>query len=150
MIFLPWAGWQTASYSMNNICIWRSGLCLQIELFHKVKFAGCHLLWESRPTQLFCPSLAFVKVISAVRPSNICRFECTLSLAIFSPEPILFLFKMKRANRSHSKESSWCPGFQSEDLFYPRSLPLLRGTLHKIGRFRNVPTVGTFVNKFNF
>ena len=24
------------------------------------------------------------------------------------------------------------------------------GALHKIGRFRNVPTVGTFVNEFNF
>ena len=24
------------------------------------------------------------------------------------------------------------------------------GALHKIGRFRNVPTVGTFVNTFNF
>ena len=32
------------------------------------------------------------------------------------------------------------------------SEPLLYtwGALHKIGRFRNVPTVGTFVNKFNF
>ena len=26
----------------------------------------------------------------------------------------------------------------------------IRGALHKIGRFRNVPTVGTFVNEFNF
>ena len=24
------------------------------------------------------------------------------------------------------------------------------GALHKIGRFRNIPTVGTFVNEFNF
>ena len=27
---------------------------------------------------------------------------------------------------------------------------LIWGALHKIGRFRNVPTVGTFVNEFNF
>ena len=27
------------------------------------------------------------------------------------------------------------------------TIPLFRGALHKIGRFRNVPTVGTFINK---
>ena len=30
------------------------------------------------------------------------------------------------------------------------NLKCTRGALHKIGRFRNVPTVGTFVNTFNF
>ena len=35
-------------------------------------------------------------------------------------------------------------------IYYEYFLVKYWGALHKIGRFRNVPTVGTFVNKFNF
>ena len=34
--------------------------------------------------------------------------------------------------------------------FIPLAPGMNWGALHKIGRFRNVPTVGTFVNEFNF
>ena len=45
-----------------------------------------------------CLSLAFAKVISAVRPSNICRFECTLPLPPFLPPCPQFLAYLAKTN----------------------------------------------------